>query len=106
MTERINGQGFRPADTAGARRTDASKPAAGDATRSSDSAAAPATGDTVNLTRSALLLAKLEDVIRGQPAVDADRVRAVKEALASGSYDVDDQAVADSMIRMDRELLA
>jgi negative regulator of flagellin synthesis FlgM len=105
MTERINAQGFRPADTAGPRRTDGSKPAAGDTARSSDSAAPPA-GDTVNLTRSALLLAKLEDVIRGQPAVDADRVRAVKEALASGSYEVDDQAVADSMIRMDRELLA
>jgi negative regulator of flagellin synthesis FlgM len=106
MTERINGPGFRPADTAGPRRTDGSKPAAGDATRSSDSAAAPPAGDTVNLTRSALLLAKLEDVIRGQPAVDADRVRAVREALASGSYEVDDQAVADGMIRMDRELLA
>jgi negative regulator of flagellin synthesis FlgM len=105
MTERINGQGFRPADTAGTRRTDGSKPAAGDAARSSDSTAPPA-GDTVNLTRSALLLAKLEDVIRGQPAVDADRVRTVKDAIASGSYEVDDQAVADSMIRMDRELLA
>jgi negative regulator of flagellin synthesis FlgM len=60
----------------------------------------------VNLTRSALLLAKLEEAIRSQPAVDTDRVRAAKQALASGSYEVDEQAVADGMIRMDRELLA
>jgi negative regulator of flagellin synthesis FlgM len=105
MTERINGQGFRPTETAGARRTDGAKPASGGTARDAESAAPPA-GDTVNLTRSALLLAKLEEVIRGQPAVDADHVRAVKDALASGSYEVDDQAVADSMIRMDRELLA
>jgi negative regulator of flagellin synthesis FlgM len=106
MTERINGHGWRRSDTAGPRRTDGAKPAAGDATHSSDSAAASAAGDTVNLTRSALLLAKLEEAIRSQPAVDADRVRAAKQALASGSYEVDDQAVADGMIRMDRELLA
>jgi anti-sigma28 factor (negative regulator of flagellin synthesis) len=30
----------------------------------------------------------------------------VKEALASGRYAIDDQRVADNMIRLDRELLA
>jgi anti-sigma28 factor (negative regulator of flagellin synthesis) len=38
--------------------------------------------------------------------VDADRVRAIKEALASGAYELDDQVVADKMIRLDRELPA
>jgi flagellar biosynthesis anti-sigma factor FlgM len=51
------------------------------------------------------LLGKLEEIVHGSPSVDAERVRAIKEALSSGSYEVDDQAVADNMIRMDRELL-
>jgi len=105
MTERINGQGFRPTDTAGTRRADGTKAAGGNSARATDPVA-PQTGDTVNLTRSAVLLSKLEEVVQSLAPVDADRVRAIKEALASGSYEVDDQAVADNMIRMDRELLA
>lgn len=105
MTERINGQGFRPTDTAGTRRTDGAKPA-GAGSADSAAASAPQTGDTVNLTRSGLLLARLEELVHGLPVVDAERVRAIKEALASGSYEIDDQAVADNMLRFDRELLA
>jgi negative regulator of flagellin synthesis FlgM len=106
MTERINGQGFRPTDTAGTRRTDGAKPAGAGGSTQSEAASAPHSGDTVNITRSGLLLSKLEDLVHSLPAVDADRVSAIKEALASGSYDIDDQAVADKMIRFDRELVA
>jgi negative regulator of flagellin synthesis FlgM len=105
MTERINGQGFRPADTAGTRRTDGAKPASTGSAHSS-AASSPQSADTVNLTRSGLLMSKLEELVHSLPVVDADRVSAIKEALASGSYDVDDQAVADKMIRFDRELVA
>ena len=105
MTERINGQGLRPADTAGTRRTDAAKPAGGGTARRRSERGARA-GDSVNLTRSGLLMSKLEEVVHGLPVVDADRVRAIKDALASGTYEIDDQAVADNMIRFDRELLA
>jgi negative regulator of flagellin synthesis FlgM len=104
MTERINGQGFRPLDTSSARRTDGTK-AAGDKAARASEPSAPQTGDTVNITRSAVLLGKLEEIVHSSPSVDAERVRAIKEALSSGSYEVDDQAVADNMIRMDRELL-
>jgi negative regulator of flagellin synthesis FlgM len=106
MTERINGQGFRPTDTAGTRRTDGAKPAGTDSSTQSEAVSAPHSSDTVNLTRSGLLLSKLEELVHSLPAVDADRVSAIKEALASGSYDIDDQAVADKMIRFDRELVA
>jgi negative regulator of flagellin synthesis FlgM len=106
MTERINGQGFRPADTAGTRRTDGAKPARAGASTQSDAASTQHSGETVNLTRSGLLMSKLEELVHSLPAVDADRVSAIKEALASGSYDIDDQAVADNMIRFDRELVA
>jgi len=104
MTERINGQGFRPLDTSSARRTEGSKTAADKAGRATEaSAAQPA--DTVNVSRSAVLLGKLEELVRNSPSVDTERVRALKDALSSGSYEIDDQAVADNMIRMDRELL-
>lgn len=106
MTERINGQGFRPTDTAGTRRTDATKTTSTASSEEGAVAATPRSGDTVNLTRSGVLLSKLEELVQSVPVVDADRVRAVKEALTAGTYEVDDQAVADNMIRLDRELVA
>jgi negative regulator of flagellin synthesis FlgM len=104
MTEKINGQGFRPADAAGPRRAESAKAAS-----SKVETSAPATagaGDTVNLTRSGVMLSKLEESLQSVPVVDAERVRAIKDALASGGYQIDDQAVADKLIRFDRELIA
>jgi negative regulator of flagellin synthesis FlgM len=105
MTETINGQGIRPADTAGTRRTDAGKRAGGSSSAGSSGASAPTATDQVNLTRSGVLLSKLEEIVNNAPAMDVDRVRTIKDALASGSYEIDDQRVADSMLRFDRELL-
>ena len=82
------------------------KPRAPPAPRKAPSRRTPRSGDTVNLTRSGVLLSKLEELVQSVPVVDADRVRAVKEALTAGTYEVDDQAVADNMIRLDRELVA
>jgi negative regulator of flagellin synthesis FlgM len=104
MTERINGQGFRPLDASGARRTEGTKTGAGQSAGSTDPSA-PQAGETVNITRSALLLAKLEEVVRAAPSVDAEKVGAIKSAVAAGTYPIDDQSVADNMIRLDRELL-
>jgi negative regulator of flagellin synthesis FlgM len=104
MTERINGQGFRPLDTSGARRTEGAKTGAGQGAASTESSA-PQAGETVNITRSALLLAKLEEIVRASPAVDAEKVGAIKAAVTAGTYSIDDQSVADNMIRLDRELL-
>jgi len=104
MTERINGQGFRPLDTSGARRTEGAKAGAGQGAAAAD-AGAPQVGETVNITPSALLLAKLEEVVRSSPVVDADKVGAIKAAVSAGAYPIDDQSVADNMIRLDRELL-
>ena len=104
MTERINGQGFRPLDTSGARRAEGTKAGAGQGAMSSGSSA-PHAGETVNITRSALLLAKLEEIVRAAPAVDAEKVDAIKAAVTAGTYQIDDQSVADNMIRLDRELL-
>jgi flagellar biosynthesis anti-sigma factor FlgM len=104
MTERINGQGFRPVETSGARRTEGARAGAGQGAAVAEPSS-PQVGETVNITRSALLLAKLEEVVRSTPAVDADRVGAIKDAVSSGTYAIDDQSVADNMIRLDRELV-
>ena len=104
MTERINGQGFRPTDTAGARRAEATKQAGNGRTASSSSQSSSSPGETVNLTRSALLMSRLEQVVQSLPPTDAARVRAIKDAIESGTYEVDAEKVADKMLRFEREL--
>jgi negative regulator of flagellin synthesis FlgM len=106
MTDKIIGQGFRPTDTASTRRSDAAKQANSQA--QSSAAAAPdkaATArDTVSITQSGLLMSKLEEIVQRTPIVDQERVAAIKEAIASGKYEIDDQRVADRMLRLEREL--
>src|SRR5687768_12290324 len=105
MTEKINGQGFRPTDTASTRRSDSAKPATSQeqsSTAASEKSAAA--GETVSITQSGLLMSKLEEIVQRTPVVDQDRVAAIKDALASGKYEVDDQRVADRMLRLEREL--
>ena len=105
MTEKINGQGFRPTDTASARRSDAAK--AANSQEQSPTAArekSAAAGDTVSITQSGFRMSKLEEIVQRTPVVDQDRVAAVKEALASGKYEIDNQRIADRMLRLEREL--
>jgi len=105
MTEKINGQGFRPSDTASTRRTETAKPAAREDKRGTAAEQTAATGETVNLTASGLLMSKLEEIVQRTPVVDAERVAALKDAIASGSYEVDDQRVADRMLKFERDVL-
>ena len=102
MTEKINGQGFRPADTAGARRSEAAKAASSQA--QPRKAGVPSSADTVSITPSALLMAKLGEVVRSTPVVDNERVAALKDAIASGTYQVDAQRVADRLLKFERDL--
>jgi negative regulator of flagellin synthesis FlgM len=106
MTEKINGQGFRPADTAGARRSDATKPADSQGqSRAAATGQSAAARDTVRITQSGLLMSKLEELVQGTPVVDHERVAAIKDSLASGTYEIDDQQVADRLLRFERDVL-
>lgn len=100
MTEKIHGAGFRAADAAGARRAETSKSPA----HATPAAKPEGASDTVQLTSSALLLGKLEEAIRGMPTVDSERVAALKAAIEGGSYEVDSAAVAEGLLRFEREL--
>jgi len=106
MTEKINGQGFRPADAAGTRRSEATKVATGPGQgRSAAAGQSAAAGETVSITPSGLLMSKLEELVQNTPIVDQERVAAIKDALASGTYEIDDQRVADKMLRFERNVL-
>ena len=105
MTHEIKGPGYKPTDTAGMRRTDAARPAQSQPAAETAAKSAPSqTEDTVNLTRTALLLRQLEDVVQNTPVVDSDRVQSIKAQLTAGSYEIDDQRTADRMLRAEREL--
>jgi negative regulator of flagellin synthesis FlgM len=105
MTEKINGQGVRPADTAATRRAEAHKAAqAASAASPARETADASTTDTVNITRSGLLMSRLEEIVHSAPATDAARVAQAKDAISSGKYEVDDQKVADKLLRFERNL--
>ena len=65
--------------------------------------AAPATtADQLTLTEVGQYLAHSA----GEPApVDRERVDAIREALADGSFEIDSERVAAKLLRLDRELV-
>ena len=58
--------------------------------------------DTVNLTSSAKLLERLDKTLASLPAVDSQRVAEIKTAIENGDYQIDADAIAEAMIRLDR----
>jgi negative regulator of flagellin synthesis FlgM len=74
----------------------------------SDASAAPAatsqTGDHVTLTDSARSLQKLSEAVAQAPVVNAEKVASIKQALQSGTYQVDAGRVADKILQSERGL--
>jgi negative regulator of flagellin synthesis FlgM len=73
----------------------------GEASTSSGSAA---TGDHVTLTDSARALQKIEEAVAKSPVVNAQKVAAVKQAVGSGTYQIDAARVADKLLKFERGL--
>jgi len=101
MTNKIDGQGYRPLDATGASK----KLGVQDGNAASRDANAQATGDTVNLTRSGLLLGRLEELVASSPAVNNERVDAIRQALESGAYEVDAQSLASKILQFEKDLV-
>ncbi len=80
-----------------AERTSVERPATEGAARRPEAAA-----DTVSLTSSAQLLERLEKSLEALPAVDSQRVDEIRTAIENGDYEIDSQAIADAMLRMER----
>ncbi len=65
-----------------------------------------AASDTVEVTDSARQMASLESVIANASVVDQGRVDAIRSQIASGSYTIAPQQVADGLLRMDQAIPA
>ena len=75
-----------------------------DTSVSTASAAAPQASDHVTLTDSARSLQKIEEAIAKAPVVDTAKVATVKQAVSSGTYQIDSGRVADKLLQFERGL--
>lgn len=60
-----------------------------------------ASGDTVNVSRDALLLTEALRAAQNAPDVRADKVDALRAKIANGVYEIDARRIAASLIRED-----
>ena len=61
--------------------------------------------DSVQLTDTASRLAELQAEVAGADGVDLNRVEAIRQQIADGSYEVDAERIADALMTMEKELL-
>lgn len=66
--------------------------------------AKPESRDTVHLTDSARKLQEMEKALAEAPVVDSKRVDAIKQALASGTYEIDAERIAEKLLQMEKDL--
>jgi len=69
-------------------------------------AASRAEGESVAINPFASRLQGMEQAASASPAFDADKVAAIKSAIASGEFKINPGAIADSLIASAKELLA
>jgi negative regulator of flagellin synthesis FlgM len=74
------------------------------AVSTTESKKAPAQQDAVSLSPQGKAVSKLQKNLAASPAYDSAKVAAIKEAIANGSYKVDPEKLADSMIKFENEL--
>lgn len=67
-------------------------------------AKSPVAQDAVSLSQQSRDIGQLHQDMAAKPAFDAAKVAAIKEAIANGSYKVDPEKLADSMMKFENEL--
>ncbi len=98
MPNRIDGVGQRPVQVTGRdAKPQAQRP-------ETDKPQQEHTADTVQLTDSAKQLRQLEEILANQPVTDAKRVEEIKEAIASGEYEINAERIAEKLLQLDKEL--
>jgi len=75
----------------------------GENASSSSMASRPA--DSVQLTDTASRLGELQTEVAAAEGVDIERVEAIRQKIADGSYQVDADRIADALMTMEQELL-
>ena len=84
--------------------TSVADPSGSDAAAGAASTAATQSSDQVTLTDSARSLQKIEEAIAKAPVVDTAKVAAIKQAVSSGTYQIDTGRVADKLLQYERGL--
>jgi negative regulator of flagellin synthesis FlgM len=104
VTERISA--FSSADSVASVKGSSGAGAVADKSQGDGSAAAATsqTGDHVTLTDSARALQKIEEAVAKTPVVNSAKVAAVKQAVSSGTYQIDAGRVADKLLQFERGL--
>ncbi len=73
-------------------------------TSTAESQKTPTQQDAVSLSQQGKAVSKLQKDMAASPAYDSAKVAAIKEAISNGSYKVDAEKLADSMIKFENEL--
>ncbi len=60
-------------------------------------------GESVQLSPEAQRLQQASEKLSGQPSVDQERVTKLREAIADGSYQVDNQRVASKLLAFETQ---
>lgn len=76
--------------------------------RASSVSASSATGksDSVSIGSFASRLSALESTAKSAPVIDTEKVAAIRDAIASGQFSVNVDAIADAVISSARELVS
>ena len=96
--------GFTPSEPIAPPKGSSTGGVVADKSQSEQAGVASQTGDQVTLTTSARSLQKLSEAIAQAPVVNADKVASVKQAVNSGSYQVNSRSVADKMLQFEQGL--
>lgn len=62
-------------------------------------------GDSVQITPISARLSKLEEELSQVDTADTGKVEAVRQAIADGSFQVDEEVVADALVETTKEQL-
>ena len=74
-----------------------------DASTASIDSSSRTVSDTVELSTAAQQLASLQDDLASIDAVDMGKVDEIKQAISNGSYKIDTQKIADSLLALEGE---
>lgn len=76
----------------------------GDKAPASATPAMSAKADAVSLSNQGKEIGQMHQQLATEPSFNADKVAAIKAAIANGSYSVDPERLADNIIKFEDEL--
>lgn len=100
MSINIKGASTKPSQARSSKAGSASKGNKGSAARS----APKSTNDSIELTNTASQLQQIEQSLNDIPIIDSNRVDAVSQSIKDGLYQVNNEKIADRIIKNENDL--